>query len=262
MKRKRDTSSKSSTSGSSTHKLPKPKLQKSRKESVSRSRHLSSVPSLRREVGVSDPEYLSEHSGGDSLSDEMSMDDQKKRAKNVKKKSAGRLSMHKLRQKVSVSGPGHSDLYSGDLSSADISSDEKKRKVKGVRVKSAAVSSKSSDDEQHRAKYRPRKKSAGLSNKSGMRVTRKLVGAVLPSDDGGATSRRSVSKKGAGVGSSSDDGQEQSRRRASRRSTDSTLKQPKKDAEVKECTVSDLKDAWRREFRIKGQIGKVGDKEN
>ena len=31
---------------------------------------------------------------------------------------------------------------------------------------------------------------------------------------------------------------------------------------VSGCTVGDLKDAWRREFKIKGQIGKIGDKEN
>ena len=28
------------------------------------------------------------------------------------------------------------------------------------------------------------------------------------------------------------------------------------------CTVKDLKDAWRREFKIKGQIGKIGEKDS
>ena len=40
------------------------------------------------------------------------------------------------------------------------------------------------------------------------------------------------------------------------------MRKAKKDSGVKGCTVSDLKDAWRREFKIKGQIGKIGDKEN
>ena len=37
-----------------------------------------------------------------------------------------------------------------------------------------------------------------------------------------------------------------------------------KEAKIKGSmvTAQDLKDAWRKEFRIKGQIGKVGDKEN
>ena len=43
---------------------------------------------------------------------------------------------------------------------------------------------------------------------------------------------------------------------------DSARAEKSRQTGVSGCTVGDLKDAWRREFKIKGQIGKIGDKEN
>ena len=39
-------------------------------------------------------------------------------------------------------------------------------------------------------------------------------------------------------------------------------KQSVVESEIDKFSVKDLKDAWRREFKIKGQIGKIGDREN
>ena len=71
------------------------------------------------------------------------------------------------------------------------------------------------------------------------------------SESSGSSSDDSSGSSSDGSGSSPADGRtpRKSKKKSKRKSS-------------KGCTVADLKDAWRREFKIKGQIGKVGDKEN
>ena len=82
---------------------------------------------------------------------------------------------------------------------------------------------------------------------------RRKVGVSYPrsplSDKRGKSGRQSPSHR-------------RSRRRKSVSFPDDGSAVKSRGTSISGCTVGDLKDAWRREFKIKGQIGKIGDKEN
>ena len=331
LKRKRaDLSSKSSSSGSSTHRVPQPKLSKrSMRSSLQRVPQSSKVSdlagSVRRKVGVSGPDHSSSQSSDDSLSgddklrhrnaklgDGVLVDGKRKSSKTMKKKKADRAerSSEEEKGRSTRSRRSKSTVVSSDEDkckikkhsrSAVVSSEDEKRKMKRhSRTKLAP----SSDEDKHKSKRHSRRKldvpSEEKKSKLKRHATKKST-VDSSSDDGKLKSKRQVLKEIAetssddhktkrpsrkrssstsslDLSSSSSDAKQKrhSRKRASSAtsstsSSDEKIKHKKslrksskksKKGGGKGCTVGDLKDAWRREFKIKGQIGKIGDKEN
>ena len=271
LKRKRAdlSSSKSSSSGSSTHRVPQPKLSKrSARSSLQRVPQSSKVSdlagSVRRKVGVSGPGHSSNQSSDDSLSEDDKLKKEHKkssagvkppRRKYVTSSDDDRLKVRrhpktKPDKDMSKSRRTHRKLA--------VSSDEEKLKVKRRSHRKLAVPS----DEKLKVKGRSRRKSddESLSDKDRSKSKRReRKRSVLESSDDARLKCRSKKKasssSSSSVTSSSDETVKS--KKSSRKSTGKSKKGGRKG-----CTVGELKDAWRREFKIKGQIGKIGDKEN
>ena len=288
LKRKRtDLSSKSSSSGSSTHRVPQPKLLRSSAKANVRG-SVQKVPQTtkvsdrtgnlvtRQKVGVSGPGYSSDHSSDDTALGDGKVRQWKKSSDGVLGDGDKTVRKTKVKKSIAVAALS-SDEESAKLKRrprtkcvVGFSDDAKLKQKRRSRTKTVVSSGDdkvkrhsrrklvlSSSDEGSKVKRHTRRKALVASSdeeklKSKRRTQVKPV--VSSSDD--QVKRHSRKRSSSSVSSSSDE-----RAKSKRRSRKSHGK-VKKDGDGKGCTVGELRDAWRREFKMKGQIGKIGDKEN